>query len=182
MATTTKITKPELVKLIKEEVARAKKIKSLKEEKSKIDSLLREMEGMDEYAEMQPSDVPGATAAPVLDATKTIDGAAALTKILGVDAMNAIEKEIMKSDDHKKAASLVSALDKGEKKATEMNEEVVSMATLAIVPAIVALIMGIGYADAGLKVKSFIQNALMKSKADPKEKKAVADALAKAAK
>ena len=67
MKETKKITSNELKQLIKEEVARAQKIKSLKEEKSRIEKILSEMEEMDEYAELQPSDVPGHAPAPTMD-------------------------------------------------------------------------------------------------------------------
>jgi len=52
MKETKKITNSELRQLIKEEVARAQKIKTLKEEKKRIEKILSEMEGMDDMGDM----------------------------------------------------------------------------------------------------------------------------------
>lgn len=176
-----KISTKQLRDLIKEEFARVKKIKTLKEEKSRIDSLLKEMEGMEEYAEMQPSDVPGAAApAPAADPKKMIDGAAAVTSIIGVDAMNAVEKMIMKSPDHKKAAEIVSIMDKGEQKLASLGEAIdpgtlvqlmdVAKITAFLIPAILS---------GGWFVKEYLKKSIAASKADPNMKKKLMDTIEK---
>jgi len=174
-----KIKMSELKQIIKEEVDRLQKIKALRESIAKQTKLLKEMEEskIEEYAETQPSDVPG-----VVIPAGAVDGAAALTHILGLDAMNALEKEIMKSNDHKNAAKLVAVMDQGEQKAGSVNEILggssweTGMSDLATLAVFLAPLVAVG----GAVAVNYIKSALSKSKADPKAKKAVIDALAKA--